>query len=327
LSVPECKKCGQGLLQRPQKTIKKTIIDLQLTKAGCKKVIFLYKSHKSYCKTCKKYYMPEFFCKGKDRCTFGHGFKSWVVYQRVALRLPYHLIVQDSVEMFDEPISESSASNFLKNLASQYAESERILLERILLNPFVYSDETSINIQGFNQYVWTFTDGNHVIFRLTKSRESNIFHKTLCGYKGVLVSDFYGGYDSVDCRQQKCWSHLIRDINDDDDLWESPSDTEYEAFSLEIKKLVLPIFKAIDQYGSKKRHLNKFKKEVDRFYDKNIYDRSFYSDLATKCQKRFERYRDSLFTFLEYDLIPWNNNTAERALRYFSSTENIRLIF
>ena len=69
----------------------------------------------------------------------------------------------------------------------------------------------------------------------------------------MLVSDFYGGYDSVDCRQQKCWSHLIRDINDDDDLWESPSDTEYEAFSLEIKKLVLPIFKAIDQYGSKKK--------------------------------------------------------------------------
>jgi len=105
--------------------------------------------------------------------------------------------------------------------------------------------------------------------------------------------------------------------------WESPSDTEYEAFSLEIKKLVLPIFKAIDQYGSKKRHLNKFKKEVDRFYDKNIYDRSFYSDLATKCQKRFERYRDSLFTFLEYDLIPWNNNTAERALRYFSVQRKI----
>ncbi len=321
LSVSECKKCGQDLLQHPQKTINKTIIDLKLTKTGCKKVIFLYKSQKSYCKFCKKYYMPEFFYKGKDLCTFGHGFKSWVVYKRVALRLPYHLIVQDSIEMFDEPISESSASNFIKDLASQYSESERILLEKILLNPFVHSDETLINIQGENQYVWTFTDGNHVIFRLTETRESDIVHKTLQGYKGVLVSDFYGGYDSLTCKQQKCWSHLIRDINDD--LWKTPFDVEYESFALEIKKFILPIFKTIDRYGLKKRHLNKFKKVVDRFYSDNIYDKVFCSDLAIKYQKRFERYRGSLFTFLEYDLIPWHNNTAERALRHLAVQRKI----
>jgi hypothetical protein len=321
LAVSECAKCGQDLLQYPQKNIKKTIIDLQFSKAGYKKVIFLYKSHKSYCKICKKYYIPELFYEGKDLCTFGHGFKSWVVYKRVALRLSYNLIAQDSIEMFDEPISESSVSNFLKDLASQHAESERILLEKILLNPFVHSDETPINIQGINQYVWTFTDGTHVIFRLTETRESDIVHKILYGYEGVLVSDFYAGYDSVDCRQQKCWSHLIRDINDD--LWKNPFNTEYEAFTLEIKKLILPIFKAVDQYGLKKRHLNKFKKEIDRFYKKNINNRSYYSDLIIKYQKRFERYRESLFTFLEYDSIPWHNNTAERALRHLAVQRKI----
>ena len=325
LAVSECKKCGKDLVQHPQKNISKTIIDLQFTKTGCKKVVFLYESHKSYCKACKKYCMPEFFYKGKDLCTFGHGFKSWVVYQRVALRLPYHLIVQDSVEMFDEPISTSSAYNFLKDLSSQYAESDRILLKKILSNPFIHSDETPINIQGVNQYVWTFTDGTHVIFRLTETRESDIVHKTLHGYEGVLLSDFYGGYDSVNCRQQKCWSHLIRDINDD--LWASPFDTEYEAFSLAIKGLILPIFTVVDRYGLKKRHLNKFKKEIDRFYKKNIYNKSYYSDLTIKYQKRFERYRESLFTFLEYDSIPWHNNTAERALRHLAVQRKISGFF
>lgn len=34
-------------------------------------------------------------------------------------------------------------------------------------------------------------------------------------FKGVLVSDFYGVYDSVNCEQQKCLVHLMRDLNDE----------------------------------------------------------------------------------------------------------------
>jgi hypothetical protein len=46
----------------------------------------------------------------------------------------------------------------------------------------------------------------------------------LNGYQGVLVSDFYGGYDAIRCRQQECLVHLIRDLNDD--LWRNPFNTE-----------------------------------------------------------------------------------------------------
>jgi hypothetical protein len=223
--------------------------------------------------------------------------------------------------MFGEPIGLQSVNNFLNYFAVQYSDCETILLERILLNPFVHVDETSINIRGLNQYVWTFTDGRNVIFKLTQTREADIVHEILCGYNGVLISDFYGGYDSVNCKQQKCWVHLLRDINDD--LWKSPFDTEYENFVLEIKKFILPIFEAIDKYGLKKRHLSKFKKEVDRFYKNNINNRSYHSELAVKYQKRFERYQESLFTFLEYDSIPWHNNTAERSLRHIAIQRKI----
>ncbi len=91
-----------------------------------------------------------------------------------------------------------------------------------------------------------------MIFTLTKSRESDIIHKKLHGYRGILVSDFYGGYDSAPCKQQKCWVHLLRDINDDS--WKSPFDKEYENFILKIQEFILPIFEAVDKYGLKKRH-------------------------------------------------------------------------
>ena len=37
-----------------------------------------------------------------------------------------------------------------------------------------------------------------------------------------------------------------------------------------------------------------------------------------KYQKRFTRYRGSLFTFLEENGVPWHNNTAETAIRHLA---------
>jgi hypothetical protein len=164
-----------------------------------------------------------------------------------------------------------------------------------------------------------------VVFKLRETREATIVHEFLADYKGILISDFYPGYDSVDCRQQKCWVHLIRDLNDD--LRESPFDTEYENFVLEVRNLIVPIMEDVQKYGLKKRELNKFKDVVDEFYKKIITDRSYKSELASRYQKRFVRYRDSLFTFLGQDGIPWHNNAAERALRHIAKQREISTSF
>ncbi len=156
---------------------------------------------------------------------------------------------------------------------------------------------------------------------MTETREASIVHKFLTDYKGVLISDFYGGYDAVPCRQQKCLVHLIGDLNDD--LWSNPYNQVYEAFVSEVKNLLVPIFEAEEKYGLKRRHLSKFSKSVVRFYRKNIDNAHSNCELVAKYQKRFQRYRDSLFTFLELDGIPWHNNTAENALRHLAVQRKI----
>lgn len=60
-----------------------------------------------------------------------------------------------------------------------------------------------------------------------------------------------------------------------------------------------------------------------RFYERTIDDRAYECDVTTKYQKRFVRYRESLFAFLEEDGIPWNNNTAERAIRHLAVQRKI----
>ena len=173
--------------------------------------------------------------------------------------------------------------------------------------------------------MWVITDGKHVVFRHTETREAKFIQDFLCDYKGILISDFYPGYDSLSCRHQKCLVHLIRDINND--LWKSPFDIEYETFVSEIRDLMIPIMEAIQKYGLKRRNLHKFTKYVDRFYKKSITDKYYKSELCQKYQHRFNEYRGSLFTFLDMDGIPWHNNPAESAIRHLCLQENISGIF
>ncbi len=190
---------------------------------------------------------------------------------------------------------------------------------------FIHADETQVNIDDVNQYIWVFTDGKHVVFKYTETREADFLHDFLDDYQGTLISDFFPGYDSLKCRHQKCLVHLIRDLNND--LWASPFDSEYAAFVVEVKNLIVPIMESIQKYGLKKRYLSQFTKHINSFYQTVIEQKHYKSDLCLKYQQRLLRYRTSLFTFLEYDGIPWHNNTAESAIRHVPLQERISGVF
>jgi predicted RecB family nuclease len=315
-----CPRHDVALLPNPEKPVEKTVIDLVFTNSGCRKTIVKHVGTKSRCPKCGGQYNPASFC-GSQPYAFGHGLQAWTIYQRVVLRLPYEVIAQVMDHLFGIGLCTSTLVGFLGNLADYYAPTDTALLQAILESDFVHVDETKINIQGVDHYVWVFTDGKHVVFRMTETREAEIVREVLGGYQGVLVSDFYPGYDSMPCRQQKCLVHLIRDINDD--LWKHPFDKELEAFAAEVQALLVPMLEAVDRYGLKACHLRKFLKDVDRFYAKNIAGREYTSEPVRTYQKRFDRYRESLFTFLTQDGIPWENNMAERAIRQLAVQRKI----
>jgi predicted RecB family nuclease len=312
---------GHGDLTFDDQTqAERTVIDLAFTRSGCRKTVTRYVGKKGYCSKCNRHYEPPAL-KRLGYQVFGHAFQAWTVYQRVFLRLPYRIIVQVTEHLFGVGLSPASPINFLRHLAEYYAPTEGALLQAIRKSPFVHVDETRLSIEGVDHYVWVFTDGYHVVFRMTVSREADIVREVLVGYEGVLVSDFYPGYDGVPCQQQKCLVHLIRDINED--LWKAPFDREFEAFALAVRDLLMPILAAVDRYGLKAYHLRRFEKDVERFYGRHVTGREHASELAATYQKRFERYRDSLFTFLKEDGIPWNNNMAERAIRQLAVQRKI----
>jgi predicted RecB family nuclease len=316
-----CPKHPGKLLQLGAHMVEHPLIDLHFpSQGGCRKTVVKYVGKKGYCQHCDKYYEP----RGIEQLggqLFGHALQAWVIYQRLILRLPYRAILQVMEELFGERASLGTLLNFVTRFAGYYAPTERFLWQRLLRSPFVHVDETKLSIQGTDQYVWVFTDGTHVVFKMTATREATIVHETLEHYAGVLISDFYPGYDAVPCRQQKCLVHLIRDLNDD--LWSNPFNREFEHFVLAVKNLLVPIFEAVETYGLKRRHLHKFHSAIERFYQQHIVRTTYTTEVTSKFQKRFQRYRDTLFTFLHEDGIPWQNNMAERALRHIAVQRKI----
>ena len=106
------------------------------------------------------------------------------------------------------------------------------------------------------------------------------------------------------------------------DLWKSRFDSELEEFVVKVRNLIVPILETIEKNGLKTKKLSQFNVNVSQFYEQTI-NKSYKSELALKYQKRFLRYQESLFTFLEEDDIPWNNNAAERAIRHLAVQRKI----
>jgi len=233
VQVPMQEFCSEHPKQRLDPTARispRLIIDFVLTKHGIRKTITRYWGVIGQCPQCHTDYIPPAQRKYYKNLLYGHGFKSWVVYQRVAARVTYNIIAETLKEQFHEKIPATAVLQFMKQFSTYYAKTEELNVQRLLAIPIIHADETPVNTVTGTQYVWVFTNGEYVVFRFRPTREATIVYEFLENYEGVLISDFYAGYDAVTCRQQKCWSHLIRDLNDD--LWHSPFDVEFERLVL-----------------------------------------------------------------------------------------------
>jgi hypothetical protein len=198
--------------------------------------------------------------------------------------------------------------------AREYQKTTDKLLLKIITGNLIHIDETKISAKGANNYVWAITNMENIVYLYNTTRESDMIKEKLRGFKGVLVSDFYTAYDSITCPQQKCLIHLIRDMNED--ILKNPFDEEMKALGKEFTMILSPIVKTIDKYGLKRHHFSKHKHQVAVFFRK-VKNEEYTSDSANNFKRRFTKYSDKLFTFLDYDGVPWNNNNAEHAIKRF----------
>jgi len=312
----ECPICGEKTYKNGKNCSKK-VIDLMIYKGGIRRLVIAYRTSRTRCFRCKLLITPIEF---KAIKRYGYGLKCWILYNHIVNCVPFNRIHENLWDFFEISLTRTTLHTFKKDLAEYHMKTYQNILNKLLKGKIIHVDETRMNIKGKDEFVWVFSNMEEVYFLHTPNREGQFLKVLLKDFNGILISDFYAAYDSLECKQQKCLIHLIRDLNDD--LIKNPFDKGYKNMVAEFSSLLSTIIHSVDKYGLKKRHLKKYKKKVKKFFNK-ISKSDYGSELTQKYQTRFQKNRDKLFAFLDFDGVPWNNNNAEHAIKHFATHRRI----
>lgn len=296
----------------------KVVYDLRINRAGIKRWIEKYCFNRYFCRECG----ASFYLQGRPwaRSRYGPELRSYLIYQIIELTLPQRVVARSLNQLFGLDLGIGAILTLKRKSAQLYKCTYEAILSKIVSGNLLHVDESKISLEGKDGFVWVFTNLEEVAYFYTETREGDAVKSLLKEFKGVLVSDFYAVYDAMDCPQQKCLIHLIRDLNDD--LLKQPFNEELKEMVRDFAGLLKPMVETIDQCGLKSRFLRKHKVIVKRFY-KKLFRQDYKSEITDKYKKRFDKNRNKLFTFLDYDGIPWNNNNAEHAIKAFASLRKV----
>jgi hypothetical protein len=288
-------------------------IDLKFFGGGVKKWVIVYSSSSYRCAKCgERFISPEY---PQTAAHYGNGLENWVVYQNVALGQNILKVKQCLKEVFKLDIPQPTIYRFKAAVANRYTPTNISIIDNLLRGPSLSIDETEVRLRKEKAHVWVFAGISGAYYEYRESRNGQFLVERLQGFDGVLVSDFFTAYDSIECPQQKCLIHLIRDMNED--VKANPYDQELKAIAQAFAATVRPIIETVDRYGLAKNRLQKHKSAAHAFVEK-ASKHPGSSEAAMKYKKRIAKYGYRLFTFLDYDNVPWHNNNAEHAVHAFA---------
>lgn len=178
----------------------------------------------------------------------------------------------------------------------------------------LFADETGWRVMGKTWWLWCFTTRDLTYYVIDRCRGRPLLRKFFKReFQGVLVSDFWGPYNAIRCMaKQKCIPHLLRDMLRVE-KYQSPG-RPWQCFAKKLRRLLRDALRlskhserTAPDYASKRQRL------TGRLQD--LIDRPWKDKNAQRLVKRLRRHANELFTFLDHEEVPYDNNTAERAIR------------
>ncbi len=307
-----CWRCKGDVVRKEARWHHKRQLDLRISSTGIRRWITEFRAPFYSCPKCKANVSTPSY---KEKSRWGHSLISWCIYQHIVNKVPFEGLETTLQECFGLRIPFPEIFGFKGAAARYYKSTYKQILKRLAVGRLIHGDETKAKLRGETGYVWVFTNMLDVAYLYKPTREGEFLHDLLRDFKGVLVSDFYSAYDSLPCPQQKCLIHLMWDINGD--LLKNPFDDDLKSIASQFGELLRTIIATVDRFGLKTHWLKRHQKDVAAFY-RSLEKREMGSTVSQHYQERIVKHRTKLFTFLDHDGIPWNNNNAEHAIKPFA---------
>lgn len=142
---------------------------------------------------------------------FGNNTIAQVALLKYGDRLPHRKIRDTLQRLYGLVMSPATILDLTRRAADAVQSEYDAILNRIRNAPVHYVDETSIDVQGKNHWIWVFTTPSEAFFMIRNSRGMKVLLEVLTRrFKGTIVCDGWRSYPGFTDRIQRCWAHMLR---------------------------------------------------------------------------------------------------------------------
>ena len=243
------------------------------------------------------------------------------VLLRVTHRLPFRQVSQVLADLAGFPVSPGAVTRQVQRIAGWLERDHEQLTLALRSAPVVYADETGWRTDGKNGYLWVVATPTQTLYHIDPHRSGDVI-RTLLGEtfglrraqssRGTLVSDFYGVYSAMSCPQQKCLTHLLRELKESAARSPAFAAGRFHRKAKRLIKQMLLLKGRWDQMGD-----DEYTTRVCRLEWRleQLANAAYDEPNARRIAARMAKHRKALTTFLWEREVEGTNNIAERAIR------------
>jgi len=304
-----CHHCGNDLSHAKAEVIgRRQVVDIP-------PIVPHYTEHNVFRSTCTCGHVTESsFPAGINApVSYGPNIEATIAYLHTRQYIPFKRMSEYFRDVCNLPVSQGAIYDMLQRFAQKALPAWQNIAKEVQGSNVVGSDETGARLNGKRGWFWTWQSDKDTFITFSGNRGTDTIKTNF--EKGftdaVLVHDCWRSHFETKVKtHQICIAHLLRELTFFEDRYLSPWASRFKELlcdALELKNNLSPpqYFYPIHQRTELERTLivllqteiPKRMKEVVTF------------------QKRMNKYKDYLFTFLYYPEVPPDNNASERAIR------------
>jgi len=308
-TLENCPNCHKSLKnKRPVEVRKRYTEDIKIESFVTEHHIYRYK-----CSGCRKIVEAP-VTDALPRSTIGLNTIVLTNWLRYGLGIPTTKIVRMINAISQFKVKESGLYQAWCRLSNLLKSVYKNIGYRARDSDVIYADETGWRVYGTSYWLWCLANKSLAYYDICRTRGSSAIEKMIGKtFKGILASDFWGAYNSIDAfAKQKCLVHLLRELVKTTLVNSQP---QWFAFSKKLKRLIRDAIRLIENV--KELDSKVFEKRKKRIHTrlKNLIAIEYEDKECKRLVKRLRRHQNEVFTFLDQPEVDWHNNHVEKQLR------------
>jgi transposase len=275
-----------------------------------------YLEHQSFSRTCT-------CCGNKVAATlpseltapiqYGQNVRATIAYLSIYQYLPYNRIKKLMFDLFKLPLSEGTIHSFLHNMAQYSLPMYEEIRNRIAVSNLVGGDETGTKINSKKGWFHVWQNPKLTLIVASFNRGYSTVEEYFSnGFtNAVYVSDCWSAQLKTPAlKHQLCFAHLLRELKNFEETFKCQ--WSLDMIQLLQKAIKLKYEMAPQDYLKPPKILSEIEDELDQLL--NVNSSSFHKKQQAFI-KRLLKNRQSIFVFLQFPYVPFDNNGSERAIR------------